>query len=57
MASPWLRPSSELIWKLIGNDLEVGAGNLSREGNTVLPKVIWFGFRSIGNSVWTKLPE
>ena len=32
-------------------------GGLSREGNTVQPKVIWFGFRSIGNSVWTKLPE
>ena len=29
----------------------------SREGNTVQPKVIWFGFRSIGNSVWTKSPE
>ena len=29
---------------------------LSREGNTVQPKVIWFGFRLIGNSVWTKLP-
>ena len=28
MASPWLRPSSQLIWKLIGNALEVGAGNL-----------------------------
>ena len=34
-----------------------GKTGLSREGNTVQPKVIWFGFRLIGNSVWTKLPE
>ena len=34
-----------------------GKTGLSLEGNTVQPKVIWFGFRSIGNSVWTKLPE
>ena len=38
----------------IGIALKTG---LSCEGNTVQPKVIWFGFRSIGNSVWTKLPE
>ena len=38
----------------IGIALKTG---LSREGNTVQPKVIWFGFRLIGNSVWTKLPE
>ena len=23
----------------------------------VQPKLMWFGFRSIGNSVWTKLPQ
>ena len=34
-----------------------GKTGLSLEGNTVQAKVIWFGFRSIGNSVWTKLPE
>ena len=34
-----------------------GKTGVSREGNTVQPKVIWFGFRSIGNSVWTKLPK
>ena len=38
-------------------NLHLWENGLSREGKTVQPKVIWFGFRSIGNSVWTKLPE
>ena len=37
-------------------NLHLWESGLSREGNTVQPNVSWFGFRSIGNSVWTKLP-